>query len=107
MREQREKRADERFTSCVEINFSYFSSRHFAEHSSMTFNHSRGGMCFESTHALEPGVNLYIRAGQNPGEDSGAGNWELLRASTLAEVRWCEKTIDEYGTYYCVGVRYI
>jgi hypothetical protein len=106
MREPKEKRADDRFTSCAEINFAYSSAQYFIEHRSMTFNHSRGGMCFESPHALEPGVNLHIRTRQNPGEDSGAGSWELLRTSTLAEVRWCEKTMDEYGTYYCVGVRY-
>ncbi len=106
MMEKNEKRADERFASNAAIIFSYFSSKNWAENPSVTLNLSAGGMCFESRHSFKPGANLYIRTGQNPGTASRIGNWDLLRISTLAEVRWCRETSREDGICYRIGVKY-
>jgi hypothetical protein len=104
--QQKEKRADERFVSQAAIIFSFFSTSDWDENRSVTLNLSAGGMCFESRRAFKPGSDLYIRAGRNPATVSGNGNCDLLRSSTLAEVRWCRELIREEGTRYSIGVKY-
>ena len=101
-----DKRADKRFPSNAPIIFSNFSIKNWHEKPSVTLNLSAGGMCFKSRHPFKPGADLYIRAGQNPGAIWGNGNCDLLRTSTLAEVRWCEETTREDGTCYKIGVKY-
>jgi hypothetical protein len=103
---KKEKRADDRFASNATIIFSYFSTKNWAENRSVTLNLSAGGMCFEAGHSLKPGSDLYIRIGQNPPTVFGIGNCDLLRTSTLAEVRWCRKTTREDETCYRIGVKY-
>ena len=34
-------------------------------------------------------------------------NWNLLRTSTLAEVRWCREITRENGAGYSIGVKYL
>jgi hypothetical protein len=101
-----DKRADERFPSNAAIIFSIFSTKNWHENRSMTLNLSAGGMCFEFRHSVKPGADLYIRAGQNPETVSGICNWNLLRISTLAEVRWCREITRGNGTSYGIGVKY-
>lgn len=103
---KKEKRADERFASNAVIIFSNFSTKNWAENHSLTLNLSAGGMCFESRHPLRRGANLYIRTGQNLETVSGICNWDLLRTSTLAQVRWCREMTREDGTWYRIGVKY-
>jgi len=107
MLEKKEKRADGRFTSNATVIFSYFSTKNWAENCSKTLNLSADGMCFESRHSFKPGANLYIRAGQNPETVSRTGNWDLLRTTTLAQVKWCRETTREDGTCYSIGVKYL
>ena len=106
MQEKGDKRADERFASNAAIIFSCFSTINFHEIRSVTLNLSAGGMCFESRHSFKPGVDLYIRNGQNSETVSGNGHCDLLRSSTLAEVRWCRETTREDGAWYSIGVKY-
>ena len=106
LQEKEDKRADERFASNAAIIFSCFSTKNWHEIRSVTLNLSAGGMCFESRHSFKPGVDLYIRNGQNSETVSGNGNCDLLRSSTLAEVRWCRETLREDGTWYSIGVKY-
>jgi hypothetical protein len=101
-----EQRADERFVSKLPIIFSFFSSRFWHEYTSMTLNHSKDGMCFESIRPLTPGTNLFIRVDKNSNLDSDTNQGVLLRTSTLAVVKWCRKLSDAQRTCYCVGVRY-
>jgi hypothetical protein len=101
-----DQRADARLVSKFPIIFSFFSTRFWHEHTSMTRNHSRDGMCFESNHPLAPGTNLFIRLDKQPSLDSGISQSEWLRNSTLAVVRWCRELSDERKTGYCIGVRY-
>ena len=106
MMEKKEKRTDERFASNAAITFSYFSTKNWAEKRSVTLNLSAGGMCFESMHSFKRGADLYIHTAPNPEMGSGIGRWDLLRTSTLAEVRWCREMIREDGTRYSTGVKY-
>lgn len=106
MFQKKEKRADERFATRADIIFSYFSTKNWAENHSMALNISAGGMCFESRFSFKPHADLYIRTGQKPETVSGIRNWNLLRTSTLAEVRWCREIAHEDGTWYSVGVKY-
>jgi hypothetical protein len=101
-----EKRTDGRFASKATIIFSYFSTKNWVEKRSVTLNLSAGGMCFESRYSFKPGADLYIRTGQNPETVSGIGNWDLLRTSTLAEVRWCREMTRDDSAWYSIGVKY-
>jgi hypothetical protein len=101
-----DQRADERFISNCPIIFSFFSSRFWHEYTSMTRNHSKDGMCFESSHPLTPGTNLFIRIDKNSNSDSEINQGISLRTSTLAVVKWCRELSDAQRTCYCVGVRY-
>ncbi len=106
MMQKNEKRADKRFTSNAAIISSFFSIKNWAENRSETLNISAGGMCFESRQLFKPHANLYIRIEQNPETVSGISNWNLLRISTLAEVRWCQEISRENGIWYFTGVKY-
>ena len=97
-----DKRSDERIASNAPIIFSFFSTRFWHEYPSITRNHSKRGMCFESTHPITPGTNLFIRVDKQPYLDSDV----RLRNSTLAEVKWCRQLLDEHRTAYTVGARY-
>ena len=102
-----EKRADERIPSNAAIIFSYFSTKNWAENRSLALNLSTGGMCFESRYSLKAGASLFIRSDQTPETVSGNCNCNLLRISTLAEVRWCREISRENDTSYCIGVKYL
>jgi hypothetical protein len=101
-----EKRADERFASNAAVIFTYFSIKNWSEDHSVTINLSADGMCFESRHSFKPGANLYIRTGQNPEMALRICNQNLLRRSTLAEVKWCQKITRKDETCFRVGVKY-
>ena len=107
MQPKKEKRANERFASNAAIIFSYFSTKNWVENPSVTLNLSVGGMCFESRHSFKAHADLYIRIGQKPETVSGIRDRNLLRTSTLAEVRWCREISHEDGARYSIGVKYL
>ena len=92
--------------SHVPVVIAPFSTRFYREYASMTFNHSKGGMCIEAAEHLKSGSVLYIRLAKSPSDDVYHGNRKNLRISTLAEVKWCRELEDKFGTYYLVGVKY-
>lgn len=100
------KRKDKRLTSHMPVIFSRFGTKFHREFESVTFNHSKGGMCFEAVEAFKPGTTLFIRVGDSSVAKVYDGNWNHLRTSTLAEVKWCRELPDERRACYCVGVRY-
>ena len=104
--EREDKRQDERFSSHAPIIFSLLSNNFHREYASMTFNHSRNGLCLEAAEALKPGTTLYICGGDKSTDENYDVNWKYLRNSALGEVRWCCELTDKYGTYFCVGVKY-
>lgn len=100
------QREDERLTSHVPVIFSRFGTKFHREYASATFNHSKGGMCFEAAEAFKAGTILFVRVGGSSAAKVYHGNWDHLRSSTLAEVKWCRELPDKHRNCYCVGVRY-
>lgn len=103
---QQDKRQDKRFTSHAPLIFTPFGTRFNREYVSMTFNHSRSGMCMEASEPCRPGSVLYIRLGNAPLDEGYQVNQKYLRTTTLAEVKWCREHHDKFGTYYRIGVKY-
>jgi hypothetical protein len=106
IRSHDDKRVDERYSSHAPIIFSFFGTKFQREFASMTFNHSKNGLCLEAAEEIKPGTTLFIRRGSVPAEEPYRINWKPLRNTSLGEVRWCRELEDKFGTYYCVGVRY-
>jgi hypothetical protein len=106
VQEREDKRRDKRLMSHAPLIFSIFGSNFQRESASMTFNHSRGGLCFEAAEPIKPGTTLCIRRGKAPVDESHDARWEHLPTSSLGEVRWCRELADKFGTYYCIGVKY-
>lgn len=103
---QADQRKEERIRSHAPLVVSLFSTKFRREHASMSFNHSRGGMCLEATEPFNPGSVLYIRLGDASVDQVYHGNQDHLRTTTLAEVKWCREYRDKFSNYYRVGVRY-
>jgi hypothetical protein len=101
-----ENRAEERIKSHAPLVFALFTSRFRREYDSMTFNHSRGGMCLEAPDPFKPGFVLYIRQRKAPADQIYYDDRTHLRTSTLAEVKWCREIQNEFSTYYQIGVKY-
>ena len=99
-----DRRENTRFKVNLKIVFSPFSSRRsVVEHSTLTYDYSHQGACFEFGQAIQPGTVLFIRSEQVTGEERQ--NAGLFRTTTLAEVKWCEKTENPPGAFR-VGVSY-
>ncbi len=103
---QVDRRQDERIRSHVPLVVALFSTKFRREYASMTFNYSSGGMCFEVPEPFNPGCVLYIRLDNSPVEQVYQGNWDHLRTTTLAEVKWSREYRDKFSTYYRIGVKY-
>jgi hypothetical protein len=101
-----DKRRDKRFVWHAPIIFSIFGSKFHREYSSMTFNHSGGGLCIEVAETINPGTTLYLRRGKINTDENYDLRWHHLRASFLGEVRWCREFSDKLGIYHCIGARY-
>ena len=103
---QVDQREDERIRSHAPLIVAPFSTKFHREYASMTFNHSKGGMCLEAAEPFKPGSVLYIRLGNVPADQVYHGNQDHLRTTTLAEVKWSREYRDKFSTYYRIGVKY-
>jgi len=65
-------------------------------------NYCKGGMCFESNDALEPGVDIYIMM-ESFSPDTIV---DEFYDGYLAEVRWCQKILFTEAGQFKVGVKY-
>lgn len=104
---RQDQRRELRITSHAPLIFTRFSLRFQREHASMTFNHSKDGMCMEASEPCRPGSVLFIRLGAAEIDDVYHANRRHLRTTALAEVKWCREHSDKFGTYYRIGVRYL
>ncbi len=101
----KDRREGSRIDANMKIIFSPFNSRRsVVEFHTSTRNHSHQGACFEFSQPLHPGTVLFIRAEQITGMDENKA--ALFRTTTLAEVKWCEKTENERKGAFRVGVSY-
>jgi len=101
-----DQRQEERIRSHTTLIVAPFSTKFRREYASMSFNHSKGGMCLEAPEPFAPGAALYIRLGTAPVDQVYQGNQDHLRTNTLAEVKWSRAYRDKFSTYYRVGVKY-
>jgi hypothetical protein len=104
---QPDKRIEQRIISHAPLIFTPFSSRFHREYASMTFNHSRSGLCMESAKPFKYGSVLYIRLSTTALDHLYQVNRQYLRTSTLGEVMWCREQQNKLGTRYRIGVKYI
>ena len=65
-------------------------------------NYCKGGMCFETDNAIEPGEDIYIMM-ENFLEDTIDANFH---PGYLAEVRWCRQHSPEPSDPFLIGVKY-
>jgi len=107
LRIRQNQRSEARITSHAPLIFTRFSLRFHREHTSMTFNHSKNGMCMEASEPCRPGSVLFIRLGNAKIDDVYHVNRKYLRTTALAEVKWCREHRDKFGTYYRLGVKYL
>ena len=103
---RQDQRKEERIASHAPLIFTYFSTRFHREQASMTFNHSRVGMCMETSEPCKPGSILFIRLSNAKIDEVYQQNRKYLRTTTLAEVKWCREHQDKFGNYYQIGVKY-
>ena len=103
---QADQRKDKRIRSHAPLIIAPFSTKFHREYASMTFNHSRGGLCLEAAEPFKSGSVLYIRLGNAPADQVYQSNQEHLRTTTLAEVKWSREYRDKFSTYYRIGVKY-
>ena len=94
------KRAHERFDLAASMVYAYHDSDLF--HQARICNYCKGGMCFVSGNALEPGSDIYIMLENFATDSVGAEFYD----GYLAEVRWCQKNTSEKSTEFRVGVKY-
>ena len=94
------KREYERFDLSAPMVYAYHDSDLFYQ--AQLCNYCKGGMCFLSGNALEPGSDIYIMM-ENFATDSVSAEFY---DGYLAEVRWCRENAPENSTEYKVGVKY-
>ncbi len=100
MKAYTEKRQFERLDHDAPIVYAYHDSDKFF--GAKMCNCSQGGMCFESSYAVKPGLDLYIMM-ESYTPDAIASD---VYDGYLAKVIWCRKTPIEDARIYWVGVKY-
>jgi len=103
---QPDRRKDERTVSHVSIMIAFDNSGSHRKFVSMTFNHSKSGMCLETADFFEPGSRICIRPFNGPSDGLCLGGRQHPRTATPAEVRWCREFPDESSIYFRIGVMY-
>ena len=95
-----EKREHVRYDLDTPIVYAFQDSDQFKP--ARLCNYCKGGMCFKSGDAIEPGSDIYVMM-ENFFPDSV--DIELYDGY-LAEVRWCRKPSPEPVESFFVGVKY-
>ncbi len=95
-----DKREHERFDLNASIVYAFHDSDLFYQ--ARMCNYCKGGMCFISDNALEPGSDIYIMMENFSPDAVDAEFYD----GYLAEVRWCQKLLSENADEFKVGVKY-
>jgi len=96
----KDKRAYKRHSYSAPILYEYHNTKNYF--GAVMCNHSMGGMCFESEHALPTGVEIYIKMEHYAPDTNGPES----RKGYRAEVRWCRKKNSSRPSCYEIGVNY-
>ena len=100
MRRNEEKREHERFELDASMIYAFHDSDLFYQ--ARMCNYCKGGMCFVSGKALEPGSDIYLMMENFAPEAVGDEFFD----GYLAEVRWCQKMMRDKAEQFKIGVRY-
>lgn len=95
-----ERREYERYNHEVSIIYAYHNSDKFFN--AKMYNFSKGGLCFQSSSAIDPGSDIYVMMEEFAPDTIGSEIYE----GYLAEVRWCQKLPESEPTSYQVGIKY-
>ena len=95
-----DKREHERFDLNASMIYAYHDSDLFYQ--ARMCNYCKGGMCFMSGNAIAPGSDIYIMMETFPPDAVGAEFYD----GNLAEVRWCQKILQDKSEEFKVGVKY-
>ena len=95
-----EKREYERYDLDTPIVYAFQDSDQF--NPARLCNYCRGGMCFETNNAVEPGADIYIMMEDFLPDSIDADFYD----GYLAEVRWCQKMMRDNAEEFKVGVKY-
>ena len=107
MKDNRERRANERCSHQASVTCVYFNSSKFYHVEAM--NHTEDGINLFSDLPLRPGASIYVRIDSYSSEKhligtcSGCGR---VRTLCLAEVKWCMKISSACGALYSIGLQY-
>jgi len=95
---------DKREHERVDLNASMVYAFHDSDlfYQARMRNYCKGGMCFISGNALDPGSDIYIMMENFSPDDVGADFYD----GYLAEVRWCQKLRSNEADEFKVGVKY-
>jgi hypothetical protein len=94
------KRKHKRFNLNASMVYAFHDSDLFYQ--ARMRNYCKGGMCFISDNAIEPGSDIYIMMESFSPDAVGADFYD----GYLAEVRWCQKMAPQNADGYKVGVKY-
>ena len=100
MKVQNEKRKSERHDHEASIVYAYHNSDEF--YNAKMCNFSKGGLCFESSLAIEPGADIYVMMEEFTPDAISSEIYD----GYLAEVRWCQRLPEADPGLYHVGIRY-
>jgi hypothetical protein len=95
-----EKREYLRYNLDTTIVYAFQDSDQF--NSARLCNYGKGGMCFESGSAIEPGADIYIMMENFLDDTIDADFYD----GYLAEVRWCRRCSPEPNEPFLIGVKY-
>jgi hypothetical protein len=94
------KREYERFDLDASMVYAFHDSDLFYQ--ARMCNYCKGGMCFVSDSAIEPGSDIYIMMENFTPDAVEAEFYD----GYLAEVRWCQKIRPADADEFKVGVKY-
>ena len=104
MKDNLEKRKDERECASIPIVCSYFNKEEYFQ--AQTLNHCPGGVCLKSETYLKPGAAVLFRVHRFDRNAPCDCNSIGLRTVSLAEVKWCREILDSKAPSYEVGIKY-
>ena len=100
MQKKDERRVFERYDHDAPIVYAYHDTDRFFQ--ALMCNYSIGGMCFQTSKAVDPGSDVYIMMENYSPDNVHADLYE----GYFAEVRWCQQLPPPEVSGYQVGVRY-
>lgn len=99
-----EKREEDRLDCDCNINWAYFDKEAYS--TARVVNSSRIGCCLEVNQPLILGSTILIRITKCNDLQGALKSPEILRWTSMGEVKWCNKLYDNGNDRYGVGLKY-